>query len=68
MAKTFTVEFDTSGKIVSVVDVDGKKTPYSGFVPLEKNPITNLRSVTITEVLVADSCYIHHNCQRIRVC
>ena len=69
MADTFTVEFDKSGNIVKVVDTDGNTTFYKDFVPIAKSPIPDILGVTITEVYhSSSSCYIHHGCQRVKVC
>jgi hypothetical protein len=68
MADTFTVEFDKSGNIVKVVDINGKTTFYKDFLPLSGNAITNMQAVTTTQVFVANSCYIYQNGRLVKVC
>jgi len=69
MADTFTVVFDRSGNIVSVVDTEGKTTAYKDFVELASDPFPDLSRVTVTEVCVTSTgCYIHQNCRKVKVC
>jgi hypothetical protein len=68
MATTFTVEFDTSGNITRVVDVNGKETLFSNFTEISKDPLINVQAVTITQVFMANSCYVYQNGRRVKVC
>jgi hypothetical protein len=68
MADRFTVEFDTNGNITKVVDVKGKQTLFADFTEISKDPLINVQAVTITQVFVANSCYVYQNGRRVKVC
>jgi hypothetical protein len=69
MADTFTVTFDRSGNIVSVVDTEGHSTLYRDFASLASDPFPDLGAVTVTEICITSSgCYVHQNCRKVKVC
>jgi hypothetical protein len=65
---TFKVEYDTSGNIIQVEDINGNTIPFAKSSELSKEPLINVQAVTFTMVYVANSCYVYQNGRKVKVC
>ena len=65
---TFKVEYDTSGNIIQVEDINGNTIPFAKSSEISKDPLFNVQAVTFTMVYVANSCYVYQNGRKVRVC